>query len=192
MIAAAVVLTVMLARRYVRVRRAHLLAWAIAAAAITIVLAAHVLGAYRSLAPGATNVRLLDTTAPGNSLASARIVHTFPNGGAFGTNTLLTPDGSRIVTATPQGITEFSTRTGQPIVSEDQFQFDWQRLGWAAGPPWQEVLWAGPGGHALVVFDPRGKPGRYGPGWVLGVLTGNTFTPVPHGTNDGTFLQLTW
>ena len=189
---AAVVLTVMLARRYVRVRRAHLLAWAIAAAAITIVLAAHVLGAYRSLAPGATNVRLLDTTAPGNSLASARIVHTFPNGGAFGTNTLLTPDGSRIVTATPQGITEFSTRTGQPIVSEDQFQFDWQRLGWAAGPPWQEVLWAGPGGHALVVFDPRGKPGRYGPGWVLGVLTGNTFTPVPHGTNDGTFLQLTW
>jgi hypothetical protein len=54
------------------------------------------------------------------------------------------------------------------------------------------VLWAGPGGTALVVWDPRGKPGRYGPGNVLGVLTGNTFTPIPHGTYDGTFLQIAW
>jgi hypothetical protein len=107
-------------------------------------------------------------------------------------NTLLTPDGTKIITATPQGITEFSARTGQPILSEDQFQFDWQKLGWAAGPPWQEALWAGPGGQALIVWDPRGKPGRYGPGNVLGVLTGNTFTPIPNGTYDGTFLQIAW
>jgi hypothetical protein len=189
---AAVVLTGILGRRYVRVRRADLLAWTIAAAAITIALAAHALGAYRDLAPGATNIRLLDTTAPGTSLASSKIVLTFPSGGAFGLNTLLTPDGTRIVTATPQGITEFSVRTGQPILSEDQFQFDWQKLGWAAGPPWQEVLWAGPGGQTLVVWDPRGKPGRYGPGNILGVLTGNMFTPIPHGTDQGTFLQIAW
>jgi hypothetical protein len=136
-------------------------------------------------------IRLLDTTAPGTSLASSKIALTFPDAGALGTNTLLTPDGTRIVTATPQGITEFSARTGNPILSEDQFQFDWQKLGWA-GPPWQEVLWAGPGGTALVVWDPRGKPGRYGPGSVLGVLTGNTFTPIPRGTYDGTFLQTAW
>ena len=189
---AAVVLTGMLVRRCVRVRRADLLAWTIAAAAITIALAAHALGAYRGLAPGATNIRLLDTTAPGTSLASSKTVLTFPDGGAFGMNTLLTPDGTRIITATPQGITEFSARTGQPILSEDQFQFDWQKLGWATGPPWQETLWAGPAGQALVVWDPRGKPGRYGPGNILGVLTGNTFTPIPHGTYDGTFLQIAW
>lgn len=189
---AALVLTGMLVRRCVRVRRAGLLAWTIAAAAITIALAAHTLGAYRVLAPGATNIRLLDTTAPGTSLASAKVVLTFPGAGALGTNTLLTPDGTRIVTATPQGITEFSARTGQPILSEDQFQFDWQKLGWAAGPPWQEALWAGPGGQALVVWDPRGKPGPYGPGNVLGVLTGNTFTPIPNGSYDGTFLQIAW
>jgi hypothetical protein len=137
-------------------------------------------------------IRLLDTTAPGTSLASSKIALTFPDAGALGTNTLLTPDGTRIITATPQGITEFSARTGQPILSEDQFNFDWQKLGWAAGPPWQEVLWAGPGGQALVVWDPRGKPGPYGPGNVLGVLTGNMFTPIPHGTYDGTFLQIAW
>ena len=141
---------------------------------------------------GPANIRLLDTTAPGISLASSKIVLTFSNGGAFGLNTLLTPDGTRIVTATPQGITEFSARTGNPILSEDQFRFDWQALGWAAGPPWQEVLWAGPRGTALVVWDPRGKPGRYGPGNVLGVLTGNTFTPIPHGAYEGTFLQIAW
>jgi hypothetical protein len=142
--------------------------------------------------PGTANIRLLDTTAPGATLASSKIVLTFPDAGALGANTLLTPDGTKIITAAPQGITEFSTRTGQPIRSEDQFQFDWQKLGWAAGPPWQEALWAGLGGQALVVWDPRGKPGRYGPGYILGVLTGNTFTPIPNGTYDGTFLQIAW
>jgi hypothetical protein len=142
--------------------------------------------------PDTANIRLLDTAAPGATLASSKIVLTFPDAGALGANTLLTPDGTKIITATPQGITEFSARTGQPILSEDQFQFDWQKLGWAAGPPWQEALWAGPGGQALVVWDPRGKPGRYGPGNVLGVLTGNTFTPIPNGTYDGTFLQIAW
>jgi hypothetical protein len=138
---------------------------------------------------GPANIRLLDTTAPGTSLASSKIVLTFPNGGAFGFNTLLTPDGTKIVTATTQGITEFSAGTGQPILSEDQFHFDWQNRGWAA-PPWQDVLWAGSGGRALIVSDPRGKPGRYGPGYILGVLTANTFTPIPHAT--GQTAQIAW
>jgi len=126
---------------------------------------------------GPANIRLLDTTAPGTSLASSKTVLNFSNGGAFGLNTLLTPDGSRIVTATPQGITEFSARTGNPILSQDQFR---------AG--WQEVLWAGPGGTALVVSDPRGK--TTGPSNVLGVLTGNTFTPIPHGADES--IQIAW
>ena len=128
---------------------------------------------------GPANIRLLDTTAPGISLASSKIVLTFSNGGAFGLNTLLTPDGTRIVTATPLGITEFSARTGNPILSEDQFR---------AG--WQEVLWAGPDAAALVVSDPRGKKTRYGRSNVLGVLAGNTFTPIPHGADESA--QIAW
>lgn len=127
-------------------------------------------------------IRLLDTTAPGTSLASSKIVLTFPDAGALGTNTLLTPDGTRIVTATPQGITEFSVRTGQPLLSQDQFH-----LGLYG---WQDVLWAGPGGHALIVSDPRGRHTRYGPAHILGVLTANTFTPIPHGADQGA--QIAW
>ncbi|HSS89405.1 MAG TPA: hypothetical protein VLL69_08810, partial [Streptosporangiaceae bacterium] len=187
---AAVVLTGMLVRRCVRVRRADLLAWTIAAAAITIALAAHALGAYRDLAPGATNIRLLDTTAPGTSLASSKIVLTFPDGGAFGLNTLLTPDGTRIVTVTPHGITEFSARTGQPILSEDQFSAAQFPAGGPQEVDRQTVLWAGPGGQALVVSDPRGKPTPYGPDTILGVLTANTFTPIPNGTYQS--IQIAW
>jgi hypothetical protein len=145
------------------------------------------------------HVRLLDTTAPGSSLASAKVILTFPTKpgpldiGAM--NTLLTPDGTRIVTATVQPgrgsrptrqqITEYSARTGTVVASEDQFTTP-------AGPPgWQDVLWAGPGGQALVVSDPRGKPvAPYGPTNILGVLTGNRFTPIPGGTYQG--VQLAW
>jgi hypothetical protein len=187
---AAVVLTGMLVRQCVRARRAGLLAWTIAAAAITIALAAHTLGAYRDLAPGATNIRLLDTTAPGTSLASSKIVLTFPDGGAFGLNTLLTPDGTRIVTVTPHGITEFSARTGTPILSEDQFSANQFPAGGPQEVDRQTVLWAGPGGQALVVSDPRGKPTPYGPDTILGVLTTNTFTPIPNGTYQS--IQIAW
>ena len=183
-------LTGILVRRYVRVRRADLLAWTIAAAAITIALAAHALGVYRGLAPGATNIRLLNTTAPGTSLASSKIVLTFPGVGALGLNTLLTPDGTRIVTVTPQGITEFSARTGTPILSEDQFSANQFPAGGPQEVDRQTVLWAGPGGQALVVSDPRGKHTPYGPDTILGVLTTNTFTPIPNGTYQS--IQIAW
>jgi len=142
------------------------------------------------LAPGAANIRLLDTTAPGTSLASSKIVLTFPDSGAFGLNTLLTPDGTRIVTVTPQGITEFSARTGTPILSEDQFSANQFPAGGPQEVDRQTVLWAGPGGHALVVSDPRGKHTPYGPDTILGVLTGNTFTPIPNGTYQS--IQIAW
>jgi hypothetical protein len=187
---AAAVLTLILVGRWARVRRADRLAWAITAAAITIALAVHAFGAYRSLAPEATNIRLLDTTAPGTSLASARIVLTFPDAGALGSNTLLTPDGSRIVTVTPQGITEFSARTGQLILSEDQFPAAQFPAGGPQEVDRQYVLWAGPGGQALVVSDPRGKHTPYGPDTILGVLTTNTFTPIPNGTYQS--IQIAW
>lgn len=134
------------------------------------------------------HVRVLDTTAPGASLATARVVMTFVNSGTGNAatatgNTFLTPDGTRIVTAasfTYYGqIAEYSARTGRPVFYEDRF---------SAG--WQEVLWTGPHGNALVVSDPRGKKTQYGRNNVLGVLANDKFTPIPHGATES--IQIAW
>jgi hypothetical protein len=141
-------------------------------------------------------VLVLDTTAPGTSLAAAKVILTYPYRSGYGTfvtsNTFLTPDGTRIVTATvfyrkpPRPgytqITEYSVRTGKPVLSQDRF---------SSSVGWQEVLWASPDGSALVVSDPRGKKDSYGDrGNVLGVLAGNRFTPIPHGTGAAT--EIAW
>ncbi len=106
-------------------------------------------------------------------------------------NSFLTPDGTRIVTATsftprrstPAGsyvqITEYSARTGKPIFHEDRF---------SASIGYQDVLWASPDGSALVISDPRGAKDQYGGrSNILGVLAGNKFTPIPHGAYNGLF-----
>ena len=142
------------------------------------------------------HVRVLDTKAPGTSLTAARVILAYPNRLGAGTlatsNSFLTPDGTRIVTATtfspprstPAGgygqVTEYSARTGKPLFHEDRF---------SSSVGWQAVLWASPDGSALVVSDPRGKKDSYGGrSNVLGVLTGNKFTPIPHGAYTGFFL----
>jgi hypothetical protein len=134
------------------------------------------------------HIRVLDTTAPGTSLTTARIAVTFLNslGGTLVTgNTFLTPDGTRIVTAATYAsygqVTGYSVRTGRPVFHEDRF-------GLATG--WQEVLWAGPHGKTLVVSDPRGKKTQYGRNNVLGVLAANKFTPIPHGADN--YIQIAW
>jgi hypothetical protein len=143
------------------------------------------------------HVRLLDITAPGTSLTTAKVVLTFFNKEGvltFSTpgNTLLTADGSKIVTATGftprqdprlgyKNITEFSVRTGKPVLSQDKF----------GGAGEQGVLWASPDGSALVVSDPRGAKAQDGLRKnIFGVLAGNKFTPIPHGTH--TFNQVAW
>jgi hypothetical protein len=139
------------------------------------------------------HIRVLDTTAPGTSLATTRDIVGFPyaDGGTLATmNTLLTPDGTKIVAATnfypphhtgPGGyvqITEYSASTGKPLFHEDRF---------SAG--WQDVLWSSPDGSALVITDPRGAKDRYGArSNILGVLANNKFTPIPHGAYAGRFL----
>ena len=144
------------------------------------------------------HIRVLDTAAPGTSLAAARTVVTYPNNYGAGTlatgNSFLTPDGARIVTATsfypphhtgPAGygqITEYSASTGKPLFHEDRF---------SASIGWQEVLWAGPDGSALVITDPRGAKDRYGGrSNILGVLAGNKFTPIPQGATET--IQMAW
>jgi hypothetical protein len=136
------------------------------------------------------HVRVLDTTAPGSSLLSAKLVVTFPNQAGVMTfnpgNTLMTPDGTKIVTATtivpreqsrPEqlAITKFSTRTGKVVASEDRFEMR----------GWQEVLWTSPSGSTLIVTDPRGKQGAS----VTGVLTGGRFTTLPRAPQTN---QIAW
>ena len=142
------------------------------------------------------HIRILDTTAAGTSLTAARIIVAYPYRSGAGTlatsNSFLTPDGSRIVTATsfdPRQrtlaggyvqITEYSARTGRPLFHEDRF---------SSSVGWQEVLWASPDGSALVISDPRGAKDRYGGrNNILGVLAGNRFTPIPHSAYTGFYL----
>jgi hypothetical protein len=137
-------------------------------------------------------VRLLDTTAPGTSLTAAKVIlDGVPTIQPF--NTLLTADGSKIVAATGvsqpqhprlsyQDITEFSVRTGKPVLSQDKF-------GGYRGD--QIVLWASPDGSALVISDPRGAKTQEGTHeTIFGVLAGNKFTPIPHGAH--TQNQVAW
>jgi hypothetical protein len=138
------------------------------------------------------HVRVLDTAAPGNSLLAAKLVVTFPARAGVLTlnlgNTLITPDGSKIVAgtmmyaakrpyATTAEITEFSTLTGKIESSRDQFRSN--------GELNQNVLWTSPSGATLIVSDPRGKA----PGAVLGVLSGNRFTALPRAPQTN---QIAW
>jgi RNA polymerase sigma factor (sigma-70 family) len=138
-------------------------------------------------------VRVLDTTAPGTSVAAAKVIVEFPYqaGTLATTNTFLTPDGTKVVGATsyypphhsgPGGyvqITEYSARTGKPLFHEDRF---------SASIGYQDVLWASPDGSALVISDPRGVKDQYGGrSNIMGVLAGNKFTPIPHGAYTGIF-----
>jgi hypothetical protein len=141
------------------------------------------------------HIRVLDTTAPGTSLTAARVILAYPHRSGADTlatgNSFLTQDGTRIVTATtfyprqrtPSGygqVAEYSARTGKSLFHEDRF---------SSSVGWQEVLWASPDGSALVISDPRGKKDSYGGrSNILGVLTGNKFTPIPHGADTGFFL----
>jgi hypothetical protein len=141
------------------------------------------------------HVRILDTTALGTSLTAARVIVAYPyrpGGNTYATgDSFLTPDGTRIVTATSffprqsttaggyAQIAGYSARTGKPVFHEDRF---------SSSVGWQEVLWASPDGSALVITDPRGTKTRYGGrNNILGVLAGNKFTPIPHGAYNGLF-----
>jgi hypothetical protein len=143
-------------------------------------------------------VRLLDTTVPGSDLATSRVVARFRNADGVQTidpgNTIVTPDGTKIVIPTMRttypratvdlALTEFSTRTGRPVDVLDP----WQLRGNGA-TTWQNVLWSNPSGSTLIVMAPPGKgPGlqrsRHGIGPVAGVLTSQGFTPLPGAPAD--------
>ena len=125
---------------------------------------------------GITTVRLLDTTAPGTSLRSARSSVVFLGLGHLKSGplgiTLITPDGSRIVTvalaphSVAAGVTEFSASTGRVVLRRGPEN---------SGPPW-DVLWTRSSGSTVIVSAP---PTAKSAEAVVGVLRGRHFTPLP-------------
>lgn len=160
--------------------------------------------AFAQLIDGRYKVRLLDTTAPGSSLAASRLAltlnwsgsrHAFSHGRAVNNNdtfgALLTPDGSKIVVATVTqskhpltaefAFTEFSAQTGKVVAVLGRW---WFIRHWPQQQ--QAVLWTNTDGSTLIVLAHRPgvtvSPTSPGPGAVpqkFGVLRGNRYTPLP-------------
>jgi len=133
---------------------------------------------------GITQVRLLDTTSPGGSLRATRAAVSFVGHGQVKTgpigNTIITPDGTKIVTVASRtrggrsGVMEFSVRTGQPVIPPPAGNIT--SLG-----PW-DVLWSDSSGRTLVVQAQSGPSGAP----LIGVLRGGRFTPLPGAPGDAT------
>ena len=163
--------------------------------------------AFPRLIDGQYQVRLLDTTAPGSSLAASRLVlnlnwtgsatsRRFRHGRAVNNSitfgALLTPDGSKIVVATVTeslhpltselAFTEFSARTGKVVAVLGRW---WFIRRWPEQE--QAVLWTNADGSTLLVLAHRPgvtvRPTSPSSGSVFpiefGVLHGNQYTPLP-------------
>jgi hypothetical protein len=134
-------------------------------------------------ANGTIEVRLLDTDAPGGTMPSrlgvewtggdvtgvhgvvARGSRTNPADSLRGFNTLITPDGTKIVCLTTgitvNGVTEFDAGTAR-VVS-------------GIYPQGTDVLWTNASGSTLIVSNAS----------TVGVLAGGHFTPLPDASNVG-------
>ena len=137
---------------------------------------------------GITEVRLLDTSTPGGSLSSSTVSVRFTGLGELkdgpAGNTLITPDGSRIVTVTTgrsgndYRVTEFSASTGRTLGGPGRS---------ALAPAAWDVLWTSRTGSTLIVeAGPDG--GQAGPG--PAILRDGRLIPLPRAPS-GT-VNLTW
>lgn len=156
--------------------------------------------AFQRLIDGQLQVRLLDTTAPGSSLAASRVAlrlnwdgrgNRFRHGRAVNDAqmfaALLTPDGSKIITATDTqtlrpasaelAFTEFSARTGRVVAVRDR----WRITGhWPTEE--EDVLWSNADGSTLLVVahQPGATADSQGNFRIqFGVLHGDRYTPLP-------------
>jgi hypothetical protein len=142
-------------------------------------------------------VRLLDTAAAGHSLRSARLAVSIPSSNNDDSNSLLTPDGTKIIYAPVVFLpplysviheklrfAEYSAGSGKLVRTLDPWWFDF-RSGYI---PYQQVLWTSTDGRTLIVVSPPGSSPaghwvRHSVPMVIGVLSGNHFTPLPGAPN---------
>ena len=129
---------------------------------------------------GPTQMRLLDTAAPGTNLAASKLVTLR---GARGFSSFITPDGTKLIggyggiPARPGRTTEsgalgvYSVRTGALL----RVAARWQLHGRGVLPSKarQMVAWSNLSGSRLIVETPHGRLGE------VGFLTGDKFTPLP-------------
>jgi hypothetical protein len=142
-----------------------------------------------------TQVRLLDTAAPGSSLlASSRLVVSVPasSNSPNWEQVMITPDGQTIIAVigtnevvhTGHGVTvlqelvTFSARTGQLLHVLNRIPI--------YGYP-EQVLWASPSGQVLIVSgtQPGATARFFDTAATAGILSAGRFTPIPW--SDRTF-----
>ena len=130
---------------------------------------------------GATQMRLLDTAAPGTNLATGKLVTLH---GAHGFSSFITPDGTELIggygggRGRPGGTTEsgalgvYSARTGALLHVVARWQLHGRSPLFSKAS--QMVAWSNLSGSRLIVEVPHGKLAE------VGFLTGDKFTPLPH------------
>jgi hypothetical protein len=130
-----------------------------------------------------TQMRLLNTAAPGTNLAAASKLVTVHGAGSFPWP-FITPDGTKLIGETgsgpfrPGATTEsgalgvYSARTGALLAITGR----WQRhgRGLQSNMARQTVLWSNPSGSRLIVEMPHGNLNE------VGTLTADKFTPLAH------------
>jgi hypothetical protein len=129
-----------------------------------------------------TQMRLLNTAAPGTNLAAGSTLVTLHGAGSFPWP-FITPDGTKVIGETgglfrPGATTEsgalgvYSARTGALLGVTGR----WQRHGRSLqfNMARQAVLWSNPSGSRLIVETPRRTLNE------VGTLTGDKFTPLAH------------
>ncbi len=130
---------------------------------------------------GPTQMRLLDTAAPGTNLAASKLVTLH---GAHGFSSFITPDGTKLIggyggiPARRGGSTEsgalgvYSVRTGALLRVVARWQLHGRGVLFSKAR--QMVAWSNLSGSRLIVEMPHGKLSE------VGFLTGDKFTPLPH------------
>jgi len=131
-----------------------------------------------------TQMRLLDTNAPGGSLAADSKLVTLPGTDGFPWP-FITPDGTKLIGEISHGpprtgpaiesgaLGVYSARTGALLQVIGRWQQHGQRPGMLFSAR-QAVVWSSLSGSRLIVEMPRGKLNE------VGVLSGNTFRPLTH------------
>jgi hypothetical protein len=130
-----------------------------------------------------TQMRLLNTTAPGTNLAAGSKLVTLHGADSFPWP-FITPDGTKLIGETrsgpfrPGATTEsgalgvYSARTGALLGVTGRWQLHGR--GPLLNRARQTVLWSNPSGSRLIVEMPRGNRNE------VGTLTADTFTPLAH------------
>ena len=130
-----------------------------------------------------TQMRLLNTTAPGTNLAAASRLVIVNGAGSFPWP-FITPDGTKLIgeighqpagrgaTTESGALGVYSARTGTLLGVIGR----WQRHGRGVifDRARQTVVWSNPSGSRLIVEMPRQKVNE------VGILTGDRFTPLAH------------